>query len=81
MPGRDLGVGTEAEAMEECCLPSCSLWVAQPAYGPSPRCGISHSGEDPPISIIHQENVPQACPEASLMETFSQLRFPLPSRL
>lgn len=32
----------------------------------------------PPLSIINQENTPETCLEASLMEAFSQLRFCLP---
>ena len=30
--GRDLEVGADAEAIEECCLLACSLWFAQPAF-------------------------------------------------
>lgn len=32
----------------------------------------------PPTSMINQDNAPQICPQAILVETFSQLRFPLP---
>lgn len=27
--GRNLGAGTEAKALEECCLWACSAWLAQ----------------------------------------------------
>jgi hypothetical protein len=37
--GRILEVGADAEAMEECCLLACSLWLSQLAFllnpGPS----------------------------------------------
>ena len=30
--GRNLEAGTDAEAMEGCCLLACSPWLAQPAF-------------------------------------------------
>lgn len=30
--GSNMKIGAYAEAMEECCLLSCSLWLSQPAY-------------------------------------------------
>ena len=30
--GRNLEVGADAEAMEECCLLTCSLWLTQSAF-------------------------------------------------
>ena len=30
--GRNLEVGTKAEAMEECCLLACTSWFVQPAF-------------------------------------------------
>lgn len=35
-------------------------------------------GLDPPTSPINQENTPQACSQVNLMETFAQLKGPLP---
>jgi hypothetical protein len=29
---RNLEAGSDAEAMEECCLVACSTWLAQPAF-------------------------------------------------
>jgi hypothetical protein len=29
---RNLEVGTEAKAVDECCLLACSPWLAQPAF-------------------------------------------------
>ena len=68
----DLEAGAEAETVEELCLlvaPPVSLRNPEPpAQGQhSPQCAVHpHS----------QENIPQACPQASLKETFSQSRFP-----
>lgn len=47
----------------------CS-WVA------SPRGGTAHSGLGLPTSVIDLDSVPQTCIRASLMEVFSQLKFP-----
>lgn len=38
------------------------------------RDGTVHSGLDFPMSIISQENAPQACPQATLVGLFSQLQ-------
>ena len=32
MEGKNLEVGTEAEAMEECCIRTCSPWLAHLAF-------------------------------------------------
>lgn len=81
MRGRNPGVGTEAEAVRNAAYslaPSCELLSLpeDPAQG---KGGISRSGVGHPTSVISQENVPQPCPQAGLMEAFSELRFPLPS--
>jgi hypothetical protein len=31
-PGRNLEIGTDAEAVEGCCLVACSSWLAQPDF-------------------------------------------------
>ena len=65
--GRNLEAGADAEAMEEHCLLACSSWLAQPVflYHPGPPFeGWHHPpwlGSPPPMSIINQENAPQAC--------------------
>lgn len=38
----------------------------------------THSELDPPTQITSQDNTPQMCLQASLMEAFAQLKFPLP---
>lgn len=54
--------GTQAEAgtrtMEECCLLSCSSWLAQLVFLhlPGPPA-ISHNGLSPATSIINYENI------------------------
>lgn len=41
-----------------------------------PREGTAHSMLTPPTSIVNQENAPQTCLQANLMEAISQPRFP-----
>lgn len=53
----------------------CFSYTAQTQL---PRDGNAHSGLDPPTSISNQENDPQTCPQASLMEVTPQLSFLLP---
>jgi hypothetical protein len=43
-----------------------------------PRDGSAQTGLVPPISIINQENVPQAYLRDNSMGMVSQLKFPLP---
>lgn len=67
------------------CLLTGSLWFTQLSfiyiyryiYIPElcAQGGTALSGLGPPKSIINQENAPQTCLEANLMEAFSQLRF------
>ena len=67
--------------MEELCLLACFSWLAQPDYSTldhQPRGAIIHHELVPPTSVMNQENAPQACPQANLVEAFSQLSFPLP---
>jgi hypothetical protein len=60
---RELEAGTDKEAIGECCLLTCSSWLAQPTFLYNSRAPQSndttHRGLDPPTSIINQENVPQ----------------------
>lgn len=65
--------------MEELCLLTCSMWLAQPTFfiavratnlGAAPP--ITHSELGPPILITNQE-IAQACPKANLVRRFSQL--------
>lgn len=44
-----------------------------------PRGSTAHSELRPPIVIINKHNTPQTHLQVNLMETFSQLRFLLPS--
>lgn len=67
---------TEAETVEDLHLLSYSPRLAQTVSyirpGSSPRYGLS-----PPISITNLErNASQTCPQANVMEPFSQLRVP-----
>lgn len=67
MRDENLGVGTDAEAVEECCFltSACSLQIAQPAVSlqpGSPAQGWYHQRElGPLMSIPNQENPLQAC--------------------
>lgn len=47
-------------------------------YNHQGKDNTAHSELGPSIPIINQENVPLACPQVNLMETFYQLRFSLP---
>lgn len=71
--------------MEEGDLLVCSPWFAQFVLlqDHQPRGGTARSDLGPPTSLINQENGPQACPHADLMEAFSQVRslFPNDSNL
>lgn len=78
-PRRELRqAGAEAETagvlLRACCpwlsRMACSLWPAQPAFLDNPRGSSSHSGLDPPTSIVNQENVPQS----SVMVAILQMR-------
>lgn len=57
---RNLEVGSAAESREEHCLLARFSWLTQSAflYNHSLRGGAVHSGLDPPISIINQEEAP-----------------------
>lgn len=44
--GREPGAGADAEAMEQCCLPACASWLAQPViflWYPEPPAQGWHS--------------------------------------
>lgn len=43
-----------------------------------PGDGTNHGGLGPHISIISEDNAPQACPQANLVGAFFQVRFSLP---
>ena len=69
--GRNPESGAEEEAIEKCCLldflaciimvlRNSSTWVALPTE--------SCAGQT--TSVINQENAPQMCPQASLVEEF-----------
>lgn len=72
--------------MEESCLLACSSWLLNfPSYTTEDHLtssATSHSELDPPTLIINQENAPQSCLQANLMEAVSQLKslFPQMSR-
>jgi len=69
--GKNLEAGIEAEVIKECCLLACSLWFAQLS-----KINHTHSNLNPSASSTNQENAPQACPEASLVEAFSSTGVP-----
>ena len=78
--GRNLKAGTEAGAMEECCLLACSSYLAQLAYTTQeqlPRSGPTHCGLGLHTSFINQPKAPQTCPQAKLKEAIPQVRLPL----
>lgn len=68
-------------ALQECCLlPSSSQYLSSlsyTSYDHQSRTDTTHTGLDPPTLIINQENVPQACLQANLIEALPQLGFPL----
>lgn len=70
----------KAWATEEYCSLACSSLLAQSAFHITHllRDATAHSGLGPSTSIINQENVPQTCLQANLMQVFSQLRFIFP---
>lgn len=62
---QELEAGADTEAVECCCLLACSsACFLMPSRA-------THPGVAPSSSIIHQENVPQACPQSSLVEASS----------
>lgn len=67
--GRTIEAGSETEAMEDHCLLSCSLRLAQPAFleHPGPP---DHSDLGSPTSIINQEDTPQTCSQDNLGRSF-----------
>lgn len=46
--------------------------------GGTAQSGTSHIELGAATSLINEENSPLSCPQASLLETILQLRFPLP---
>lgn len=78
---RNLESGTKAETIEKHCYwlePRGLLSIlSYKTQGHLPRDGTTHSGLDPPTSIINQKrkkNASQTCLQVSLMEACSQLR-------
>lgn len=65
---KDLEVGAEAETTEELCLSLCYLSYTSQDH--LPREGPTHKKLDSSRSIINQEDAPQSCLEANLMEAF-----------
>jgi hypothetical protein len=78
--GRNLETGAEAEAMQGCCLLTCSLWSPQLAFYRTrdhrPRDGPTNNRLGLPLLITNYENVLQACLQPNLTEEFSQLGLP-----
>lgn len=77
--GRNLEAEMEAEAIEE-----CTYWLAPHTLlrllpylhqDHLPRAGTLDSVRGSPTVIINQENTQQACPQVSVMEAISPLRF------
>lgn len=75
---KELQTGASAETKEKLCSLACSSWLAQCLFKihssttypgvPSLTMGWSH-----PTSITSQENTSEACPQADMMGSFSQL--------
>jgi hypothetical protein len=85
--GRSLVTGAEAETTEECCLLTCSCWLAQPAFLLYNCPGVArtalsisapHTGIGSLTSVANKG--PQVCPQARIMEAFSQPWSPLHGR-
>lgn len=72
-PSRETEAGIEAETKE-----GCSLLLIQLLFLYSPTCPgmasprVAHSGLGPSTSILRQENAPQMCSQANLMEAIPQ---------
>ena len=80
--GQELLTRTASETMEKHLL-ACSLRLVQVAFFVQLRTNFlgmtwPTTSLGPYISIINQENVPQTCLQANLVEPFSQLSFHLP---
>lgn len=72
--GENLEAGTDAETMKEHCLLACSSLLSYILQDHLPRGGPTHSGLGLSTSIINQENVPQSCPQAGLIEAIPHLK-------
>jgi hypothetical protein len=71
---RNLKAGTQAEAIEECCLLACSSWLNQLAFlytSESTAQGWDHPEYTRPILIINEENITQAYVQTNLTRAFS----------
>lgn len=63
-------------------LPSLSSLLSYSSSTTNPEVSLcAHTELGPTTSTISQVNVPQACPQANLVEAFSELRCPLPEWL
>lgn len=73
----NLEVATEAETVGNVTYPL--ILLAFP-YTLEPSAQEQHHLQylGPPVSVIHQESIPQTYPQTSLMEGFSQLSFLFP---
>jgi hypothetical protein len=56
------------------CFPDLLSLFSYTTQDYLPRGGTTHSGLGPPTSIINQDSVPHICPQASPIETVSQMR-------
>ena len=78
---RNLVASAEAEAVNVCCLLTCSLHGLLSFFYTTqdnlPGGSITFNGLDSIISIVIQENILQTCLQAILLEVSSQLTFPL----
>lgn len=77
--GRNLGAETDAEAMEEHCLPAYSSWLSACFFlqNPGPPFQEWHHPQWAGSSSINHQSR-KACPQTDLMEALSELRFALP---
>lgn len=80
--GKDLKTGTEAETTEDCCLLTCSRWLAQLPFlnccGP-PVSGapLTVGSQCTPTTISNPENAlphPQTCPQVDSQDCHGEQR-------
>lgn len=83
---RNTSEALAVETIESRCLLACSLrlmlsYLPYTAQVHLPRKGTTHSGLGPPTLISNQENIPQTCPQANLMEEILNWGSPFPDDL
>lgn len=77
--GRNLGAGTEAEALEDCFLQASLILLSLLSYLTQdhlPRSGTVHRELSPPISASNEENAPTCMPTGQSDEGKSSVSIP-----